>query len=259
MSKVNEYRQKLKALKNWIPYLKKNSGLPGPHGNLELAYAVSQEITKTRIEEFLSIPAAKAGENTPEVFILFCGLLGLGKLVAKGEHDQLIRLRAYASDNRWRVREAVATALQLVGDQNIDLLLREMREWSRGNWYEKRAAAAALAEPRLLLLPSTVIDVLAVLDTISADLASTPDLHQDAFLTCRKTMGYAWSVVVAASPPEGKPVMEKWLSIEDSNIRWIMKENLKKNRLIRMDPGWVMACNTRLEKSVKTSKQSPAD
>jgi hypothetical protein len=35
------------------------------------------------------------------------------------------------------------------------------------------------------------------------------------------------------------PAMEKWLNSGDCDIRWVMLENLKKNRLVRMDPGWV--------------------
>jgi hypothetical protein len=33
--------------------------------------------------------------------------------------------------------------------------------------------------------------------------------------------------------------MEKWMVHPDKDIRWIMKENLKKNRLVRMDAEWV--------------------
>ena len=33
--------------------------------------------------------------------------------------------------------------------------------------------------------------------------------------------------------------MEKWLVSPDPDIRWIMRENLKKNRLVRMDAAWV--------------------
>ena len=43
MSKIDDYRQTLKRLDNWIPFLLKESGLPGPRGNLELAYAVAEE------------------------------------------------------------------------------------------------------------------------------------------------------------------------------------------------------------------------
>ena len=141
MTKINDYRQTLKKLNDWIPFLLKESGLPGPRGNLELAHAVAQEGRKQQFERFISF---QAEENTPEVFLVFCGVLGLGKLAAC-EPKLFDQLRAYASDTRWRVREAVATGMQLAGDQDMDLLLQEMRKWSKGNWYEKRAAAAALA------------------------------------------------------------------------------------------------------------------
>jgi len=37
----------------------------------------------------------------------------------------------------------------------------------------------------------------------------------------------------------GKPLMEEWLASADTDVRWIMRENLKKNRLVRMDAAWV--------------------
>jgi hypothetical protein len=54
----------------------------------------------------------------------------------------------------------------------------------------------------------------------------------------RQGLGYCWSVAVAALPEEGKPLMEKWCADPDPDIRWIMRENLRKNRLVRMDPAW---------------------
>ena len=146
MSKIDDYRQSLKKLDDWIPFLLSESGLPGPRGNLELAHAVAEEGSKGQFAQLLSF---RAKENTPEVFLVFCGIVGLGKLAA-GETKHFDGLRGYASDERWRIREAVATGLQLSGDQDMELLLKEMQKWSEGNWYEKRAAAAALAEPRLL-------------------------------------------------------------------------------------------------------------
>ena len=44
---------------------------------------------------------------------------------------------------------------------------------------------------------------------------------------------------MVALPDTGKPLMEKWLASPDPDIRWIMRENLKKNRLIRMEAAWV--------------------
>ncbi|MBA3873794.1 MAG: hypothetical protein H0X30_32070, partial [Anaerolineae bacterium] len=55
----------------------------------------------------------------------------------------------------------------------------------------------------------------------------------------RKGLAYCWSVAVAALPEQGKPLMEKWLASSDKDIRWLMRENLKKDRLKRMDSAWV--------------------
>jgi hypothetical protein len=54
-------------------------------------------------------------------------------------------------------------------------------------------------------------------------------------------------VVVAALPEEGKPIFEKWLNRPSKDVRWMLKENLKKNRLARMDANWVKACNRKLD------------
>jgi hypothetical protein len=245
MSKTEDYHQTLKNLDDWIPFLMKESGLPGPRGNLELAHAVAELGSKKQFQKLLSF---QAEENTPEVFLVFCGVMGLGKLAAN-EPKLFDQLRKYASDPRWRIREAVATGLQLVGDQDMDLLLKEMQKWSGGNWYEKRAAAAALAEPRLLKRPKYTKKVLQVLDQITESMENADDPKGEAFKILRQGMGYCWSVAVAALPEAGKPLMEKWLDSDDKDVRWMMKENLKKNRLIKIDPDWVKVCNLKLEQT----------
>ena len=246
MSKLEEYRQHLRELKDWKSYLLKESGLPGPRGNLELAQAVAEEASPKQIEAFLSIPLESAPENSSQVFLVFCGVSALGKRIAAGDHAQLKRLRPYASDSRWRIREAVAIALQYVGDADVHGLQSEMQRWAKGGWYEKRAVAAALAEPRLLQEPDVAAEVLRILDRITVDIEAADQEKSEAFLTLRKSMGYCWSVAVAALPKVGKPLMEKWLRSKNPNIRWIMKQNLTKNRLIRMDAAWVQASTARL-------------
>lgn len=246
MTKVDDYRQALKKLDDWVPFLMHESGLPGPRGNLELAHAVAEEGSKRQFEQFLKF---QAEENTPEVFLVFCGVVGLGKLAAR-DPKLFDRLRPYASDPRWRIREGVATGLQLAGDQNMDLLLKEMQLWSKGNWYEKRAAAAALAEPRLLKHPKHVRQVLQILEKITTSMENVDNSKEEAFKVLRQGMAYCWSVAVAALPEAGKPMMEKWLASPNKDIFWIMKENLKKNRLMKMDSNWVRRCNQKLEQIV---------
>ncbi len=156
-------------------FLLKESGLPGPRGNLELAHAVAQEGNKNQFDHFLTYHAE---ENTAEVFVVFCGVMGLGKLAAS-QPELFKRLRGYASDPRWRIREPVATGLQLTGDQDMDLLAREMKKWIKGNWYEKRAAAAALAEPRLLKQSKHARQVLQILDSITGAMEADRKTRDD--------------------------------------------------------------------------------
>jgi hypothetical protein len=246
VSKSDNYRARLGRLTDWAPFLRKESGLPGPRGNLELAQVVAELASARQIESFLSIPEDQAPENSPAVFVVFCGVVALGRQAATGGRKRLARLRKYAGDSRWRIREAVAIALQSYGDVNIMDLVVEMQRWCNGTWYEKRAAAAALAEPRLLKSPAIAQKVLHILDTITAAVELAGDPGAEDFKTLRKTLGYCWSVAIAASPRLGKPLLEKWLKSRSHDVKWIMKENLKKNRLVRMDRQWVRACLARL-------------
>ena len=245
MTKVDDYRQKLKSLDHWDAFLRKESGLPGPRGNLELAEAVADVGNQARFEHLLSLDNAKATTNSPEGYLVFCGVVGMGKLIAEGKAKYWDKLRSYASDSRWRIREAVAIALQRVGDTDIDKLLSKMEIWKDGNWLEKRAVAAALAEPRLLNKPDVVIQVLQIFDKITTDIASAADAKSEEFKILRQSMGYCWSVAVATLPEAGKPAMEKWLTSQNPDVRWIMKENLKKNRLVKMGAEWVKDCNSK--------------
>ena len=104
---------------------------------------------------------------------------------------------------------------------------------------EQRAAAAALCEPALLGDKAQVARVLSILDKITASIIPKSNRKSDEFKALKKGLSYCWSVAVAANPVEGKAMMEKWFSVEDKDIRSIMKENLKKNRLERADPDWV--------------------
>ena len=266
MTKTDDYRVALTALPaaDWEPYLLAHANLPGPRGNLELAQAAADLGTEAQFRRWAALgPDVASGrqaaaENTPECFLAFCGVVGLGAMLARGasrgevpspstaggetqggETPPLRTLRSLASDPRWRIREAVAMALQRWGDADMPALLAEMADWARGNPWEQRAAAAALCEPRLLRQPEHSAAVLRILDEITASILHLTDRKSDAFKTLRQSLAYCWSVAVVALPDAGKPLMEKWLASPDPDIRWIMRENLKKNRLAKMDAAWV--------------------
>lgn len=242
MNKMDAYRQTLRALDDWEPYLLAESGLPGPRGNIELAQAEADEGDEALFQRLLSFDAAVAPTNTPQEFLAFCGVVGLGRLAAEGRRDLLPALRKHANDPRWRVREGVAMALQRWGRVDMDGLLVEMDGWSRGSYLEQRAAAAALCEPALLHDPTHAERTLQILDAITAALTQAEDRRREDFQALRKGLAYCWSVAVAALPEVGKPLMERWLASNDRDVRWIMRQNLAKQRLVRMDAGWVTAC-----------------
>ena len=169
---MEAYRQKLKQLNEWESFLLKESGLPGPRGNIELAQAVAEEGDESLFERFLSFDSVKAPTNSPEEFLSFCGVLGQGKLLAAGKMEVFGKLQFFAADPRWRTREAVAMALQKFGDMNMDALLEEMEKWSKGSVWVQRAAAAALCEPRLLTQQKQAERVLDILDRITTSFAT---------------------------------------------------------------------------------------
>lgn len=248
MTKADDYRTNLRALVDWDSYLLKESGLPGPRGNIELAQVVADEGNRQLFQRYIAYTADIAPVNSPYEFLAFCGVVGLGRLLAEGDIDLLKTLRQYASDPRWRTREAVAMALQRLGDVNMGQLIAAMGEWSQGIALEQRAAAAALCEPRLLGHAQYTRNVLGILDQITASIEQVKcDRRSEDFLALRKGLGYCWSVAVASLPKEGKALMEKWLVKSDPDIRWIMKENLKKKRLVRMDTAWVKKWREKME------------
>jgi hypothetical protein len=247
MSKLDYYREILRGLEDWDDFLMRESGLPGPRGNLELAQAVAEEGDEVRFRHYLDYTPEAAPTNTPGEFLAFCGVFGLGALLARGRVDLLPELRAFANDPRWRLREAVAMALQRWGDADMDMLLDEISRWVEGTLLEQRAAAAGLCEPRLLDDAQQVERVLAILDRITANLAWAADRRSEAFKALRKGLGYCWSVAVVAHPESGKAYMERWFDSQDRDVRWVMRENLKKKRLARMDAAWDAAWLARFD------------
>ncbi len=239
MSKIEFYKKALDSVEDIDAYLLKESGLPGPRGNIELAQAVADWGDETLFKHLLTFTPDIAPVNSPYEFLAFCGTVGMGRLLAEGDAGKFIIIRKLASDPRWRIREGVAMALQRLGMKDMGRLLDEMDLWKDGNPLEQRATAAALCEPALLKDKGQVSHVLKILDHITASIGSEENRKSEEFLALKKGMGYCWSVAAAAYPEEGEKAMEKWFSSKDKDIIWIMKENLKKNRLERKDSAWV--------------------
>ena len=174
MGRREQHRAELRTLDatHWPAYLRERSGLPGPRGNIELAQAVADEGDQARFDEFIA---------TDDEYLVFCGVLGLGRLLAEGS-DVEQRLRGHATDERWRVREAVAMALQRLGDADLPRLLDLVADWAADpHPLVQRAAVAGVCEPRLLKTSHAAARAVEVCTRVTEALASRPaDERADA-------------------------------------------------------------------------------
>ncbi len=220
--RIESYRQELRRLKNWEPFLRKHSGLPGPRANLELVAAVADEGDADRLWHLSA---------SDDEFLALCGTAGLGRIALQEPDAVLSWLHERAADRRWRVREGVAMALQRIGEADMASLLVEMKTWARGDPYVQRAAVAGLCEPALLKNRADAVAVLVILDGITRSVAESAARKTDGFRVLRQALGYGWSVAAAAAPDNAVPYFRKWMSSQDKDVAWIMKSNLAKARM----------------------------
>lgn len=150
-----------------------------------------------------------------------CGTVALGARAA----DPVVKvtLRALAADPRWRIREAVAMGLQLLGDADPVELERTVLEWAGDpDPLVQRAAAAAICEPRLLRTSrsaATAVEVCRI--ATEALMRRPPETRRDpALRTLRRGLGYCWSVAVAADPEPGLAAFRS-LDGTDPDVAWV--------------------------------------
>lgn len=229
-------------------YLREQSRLPGPRANLELVNDLSHLLAALVLEEpenvrgllnYLISSSENIKTNTPEEFIVLCGIVAMGACasVEPAWWDETLEvLYHHTCSTSWRVREGVALAFQRllhIEPQKTIAYLTGLA--STGNILQQRAAIAAIAEPPLLHSATMIQGALAI-QHIILDRAHTVPLtdrkHED-FRALRQTLGYTLSVVTAASPEEGFALMQECASWSDPDITWVLRENLKKKRLAK--------------------------
>ena len=242
-------------------YIVSNSNLPGRRANLELADAFGDlvedfpERAQERLWELCvsmtEISADDAPVNAPREFIPFCGAIGVGTLGSASSRffdRALTTLRALAHDPRWRMREAVRFGLQRLLAKRSRDTLATLKGWvGNGDLLEVRAVAATVAEPTMLTDRETALAALQLHREIIDRLLKVRERKSEDFRILRKALGYTVSVVVCAVPQEGFAFMAQLVDSQDSDVRWIVTENLKKNRLVKSFPDQVRSVKVLLE------------
>lgn len=239
MGKTEDFQNVLLTHSDQEQFLKAHSCLPGPRSNLELLYAFIEISEFDFTVQLLNKQYPEPPVNSPDEFVLCCAVASCGKHILDGKLELVSRLKDFASDSRWRIRESVAMALQHIGKYNIGKLQEITVEWETGNFYEQRAIAAGLCEPAILKTNAIKIHTLNILRVITINLSTHPNKSSESCKTLIKALCYCWSVAIAAQPVEGKSAFEALLKIQDKTVQKIIKENLKKNRLKKLDQEWV--------------------
>jgi hypothetical protein len=213
-------------------FIIENSNLPGPRGNLELAFGFAEIYDNlTVLLKWVQISEDQADVNNPRSFLAFCSAVCLGKLYTKRKNKELILiLKKLANDGRWRMREAVAFGFQIIGENDFNELKMIFSDWIKdSNNLEKRAILVSLAHPKFLNKERAKF-CFEITDMILRQMDK-----QNNFDVLKKGLGFTISVYAATNPNLGLNFIQHWIG-KDQVIDRILKQNLKKNRLIKKDP-----------------------
>ncbi len=230
-------------------YLTAKSNLPGPRANLELLGAFGDAVSKGCREKPASYweLAMKLARSRGEVkgmeqdeFVVMCGVVALasiGAALPQYFSMALAQLKEYSHSSGWRTRESVAMGLQRIIGSDPAKTLRELEGWVEGNdWLAMRAVAAGVAEPALMKDHFVAERGLDLHRKMLSYEVSAEERKGEDFRVLRQALGYSLSVVVKELPKEGFGYLRLLAEGGDPDLRWIVKENLKKDRLIKNFP-----------------------
>lgn len=249
MNKKEVFIQKLKSLVDNPDKLEKflieNSSLPGPRANLELLFAMAEVFKNVEVlKKWAELDSTQADVNDPRSFLPLCSAVCLGRLHTIKKTEEYVNiLKEMARDDRWRMREAVAFAFQLIGENDFSELKEIFSAWigKSGN-REKRAMLVALAHPKILDKQTSVF-CFEILAFVLKNRTNDEDLE-----ILDKGLKFVVSVYTAAYPEYGFSFMEQWIG-RSKPIDKIIEANLKKNRIFKKYPHET----SRLLKKIKES------
>ncbi|HET9921200.1 MAG TPA: hypothetical protein VFQ30_15245 [Ktedonobacteraceae bacterium] len=230
-------------------YLRDQSRLPGPRANLELVNEFSDLLALVATEQpenvhgllkYLTSDVHSAVKtNTPEEFALLSSLVAYGAcaaLLPSWRAEAFEVLADYAGHSSWRVREGSALGFQRLLPAAPTETTRYLKTLAtRGKYLQQRAAIVAIAEPSLLHTDELVDAAFSIQRTILENMHNAPaqDRKREDFRALRKSLGYTLSVVTAATPERGFALMRECAAWGDTDITWVLRENLKKKRLAK--------------------------
>ncbi|MCD4684403.1 MAG: hypothetical protein K8S97_00515 [Anaerolineae bacterium] len=237
-------------------YLIDHSALPGRRANLELVAAFADEVTALCDGSSMSLnrsyvmlhwllwqlmnrhPPAVYGADpdSPLQMPEFCGVVGFGAWAVVFQHIEagVMTLLEHARSPLWRIREGVAFGLQRMLAGNWRSTIRRLQRCAVDvSALEWRGIVAGLAEPSLLVERAHALDALDLHYRALIYLRTRAEnvRREDDVRVLRKALGYTVSVAVAAAPEPGFAQLRAWALWDDSDVAWVIRENVKQKRL----------------------------
>jgi hypothetical protein len=226
------------------------SGLPGPRLNLRLVGAFGRAVAtlvippepvpvdalERLLDGWASLSEDEAPGDQPAVILPCAAVRAYGDVgVARPDwwDDETTKLHGAACDPRWRVREVVAQALQLLLAADWPRTAGLLSTWaSDHDPLVVRAAAAAVAEPPLLkAAPDRAgsADAIQRLAVTSYQALPPEARRTPAGKALRQALAYTISVTTAAT--KDLTLLNTLAASDDPDLLWIAHQNLKKSRL----------------------------
>jgi hypothetical protein len=220
------------------------SGLPGTRANLVLANAFASDLAaRGKKADALAFkmatlsPDVAPGASERE-FLPVCGVLAVG---ARAAADKSLRPKALAvlhdaaEDPRFRVRDAVPSALARIGAKMGDDLAYDLETWMNG-YFQAAAVIRALEIPEFLSALKLEYGVINRLHDAFA-------LACDAPRSAARYPGFKALMEALGSAPAGVSMrfgifvvdrLTMWSEVQIPEMREIIRQNLRDKRLQRM-------------------------
>lgn len=244
-----------------VSYLLAHSNLPGKRGNIELAFSFAdyiEELYNVNTQQMFNYCVALISENPPHIhvtgneeFLPFCGIIALGrigKIDSTKESDVIELIKNSAQDERWRIREAVAMAIQEMMDIRPEAIIKTLQAWANeDNYLIHRAVAAGLAEPRFMKNREIARISLDIHKAILDRIAREPARRDTEYQALVKGLCYTLSVIITGIEDEGFTYLETLIETGHPVMIKIVRENLKKKRLARLNAEKVVELQHKLE------------
>ncbi len=246
-----------------IALLVVESELRGSRGNRDLARAFADVVREYAAADagdcrtlwdlctelaYTSPEDAPAGD--PREIFPFCGVCGIaaiGAVAAASTGMALARLQDASLDPRPQVREGVALGVRDLLAARQEATVAGLEGWvESGSWLPMRAAAAGIAESDLNEEPELAEAALKLHRKILIRIYTAGERQSEGFMALKGALGYTLGRVVMALPGMGFEYLRQLATLDDHDVRWIIRENLERDALQRQYPETVRHIRAKL-------------